>query len=104
MPIQHPDKRVRRTKVNFKKALLSLMQEKSFHDITITEIVRTADYNRGTFYAHYDKREDLLDEIIEEMFEKMTEAYRKPYLNLSVVNFNEMPSNSIVLFLSFFRK
>ena len=98
MPIQHPDKRVRRTKVNFKKALLSLMQEKSFHDITITEIVRAADYNRGTFYAHYDKREDLLDEIIEEMFEKMTEAYRKPYLNLSVVNFNEMPSNSIVLF------
>ena len=74
------------------------MEEKSFHDITITEIVRAADYNRGTFYAHYDKKEDLLDRIIEEMFEKLTEAYRKPYLNLSVVDFNEIPSNSIVLF------
>lgn len=102
MPINYPDKRVKRTKENFKAVLLSLMEEKCFHNITITEIVKAADYNRGTFYAHYEKKEDLLDEIIEEMFEKMTEAYRKPYLNLSVVDFNEIPSNSIVLFDHFF--
>ncbi|MEH7013682.1 TetR/AcrR family transcriptional regulator [Neobacillus niacini] len=98
MSIQHPDKRVKRTKEKFREVLLSLMEEKSFHDITITEIVKTADFNRGTFYAHYEKKEDLLDEYIEEMFEKMTEAYRKPYLHLSVVDFNEIPSNSIILF------
>lgn len=98
MPIEYPDKRVKRTKGNFKKTLLSLMEEKSFHDITITEIVHAADYNRGTFYAHYDKKEELLDEIIEEVFEKMIEAYRKPYLDLSVVDFDEIPTDSIVLF------
>jgi AcrR family transcriptional regulator len=98
MTIQYPDKRVQRTKENFKMILLSLMEEKNFHDITITEIVRAADYNRGTFYSHYNKKEDLLDEIIEEMFEKMADAYRQPYRHLSVVDFNEIPSASIVLF------
>ncbi|GHI00057.1 TetR/AcrR family transcriptional regulator [Neobacillus kokaensis] len=98
MSIQHPDKRVRRTKEKFHEVLLSLMEEKSFADITITEIVKAADFNRGTFYAHYEQKEDLLEEIIEDMFKKMTEAYREPYLNLSVVDFNEIPSSSIILF------
>ncbi|MFT4414366.1 TetR/AcrR family transcriptional regulator [Fredinandcohnia humi] len=102
MSIEYPDKRVKRTKEKFREVLLSLMEEKSFHDITITEIVKAADFNRGTFYAHYEKKEDLLDEIIEEMFEKMTEATRKPYLHLSVVDFDEIPSTSIILFDHFF--
>ncbi|RFB13512.1 TetR/AcrR family transcriptional regulator [Bacillus sp. HNG] len=98
MSIQYPDKRVKRTKETFRQVLLSLLEEKSFHEITITEIVRAADFNRGTFYAHYETKEDLLDEIIEEMFEEMTDAYRKPYLDLSVVDFNKIQPNSIVLF------
>ncbi|WP_174731072.1 TetR/AcrR family transcriptional regulator [Mesobacillus harenae] len=98
MSIHHPDRRVKRTKEKFREVLLSLMEEKSLRDITITEIVIAADFNRGTFYAHYEKKEDLLNEIIEEMLEKMTEAFRKPYLNLSVVDLNTIPSNSIILF------
>lgn len=101
MSIQHPDRRVRRTKESFKAALLSLMEEKNFHTITITEIVNMANYNRGTFYSHYEQKEDLLDEIIGEMFEKLNEAYRKPYRGLSVVEFNNLPSKSIVLFHHF---
>ncbi len=98
MHIQHPHKGVRRTKETFKKTLLSLMEEKKFHDITISELVKSANYNRGTFYAHYEKLEDLLDEVIEEMFEKMTTAYQKPYLELSVVNLSTLSPKSIVLF------
>lgn len=98
MSVQHPDKRVRRTKEKFTEVLLSLMEEKSFNDITITEIVKAADFNRGTFYAHYEQKKDLLEEIIDEMFEKMMEAYRKPYRNLSVLDFNEISSSSIILF------
>lgn len=102
MHIHHLHKGVRRTKENFKAALLSLMKEKSFQDITITDIVNFADYNRGTFYAHYQTKECLMNEIIEEMFKKMTEAYRKPYLDLSILDFNQLPSSSIILFDHFF--
>ncbi|MCI1588980.1 TetR/AcrR family transcriptional regulator [Heyndrickxia oleronia] len=98
MSVQYPDKRVKRTKENFRSTLLSLMEEKNFSEITITEIVKAADYNRGTFYAHYKSKEDVLEEIIDEMFEKMTEAFRKPYLQLSVVDLEELSSHSIVLF------
>lgn len=98
MSIQHPDRRVRRTKEKFREVLLSLMEEKSFNDITITEIIKAADFNRGTFYAHYDQKNDLLEEIIEDMFDRMMEAYRKPYRNLSVIDFNEISSSSIILF------
>lgn len=98
MSIQYPDKRVMRSKEKFSEVLLALMEEKSMDEITITEIVKRADFNRGTFYAHYNKKEDLLEEIVLEMFEKLTEAIRKPYADLSVVDFNKMPSNSIILF------
>lgn len=98
MSIQHPDRRVRRTKEKFREVLLSLMEEKSFNDITITEIVKAAYFNRGTFYAHYDQKNDLLEEIIEDKFDRMMEAYRKPYRNLSVIDFNEISSSSIILF------
>lgn len=98
MPNHPPHKGVKRTKENFKTALLSLMEQKRFNDITITEIVNYAKYNRGTFYAHYQKKEDLLDEIIEEMFSQMIDAYRQPYLNLSVLDFNKLPPKSIILF------
>ena len=94
----YPDKRVKRTVENFKATLLELMKKKSFQDITITEIVHAADYNRGTFYAHFKCKEELLDEIIEDMFEQMDEAYRKPYENLSVIDFHELSATAIVLF------
>ncbi|MBB3108838.1 AcrR family transcriptional regulator [Paenibacillus phyllosphaerae] len=98
MTVQYPDRRVRKTKEILKSSLLSLLQEKSIQQISITELVGLADCTRGTFYTHYEQKEDLLDEWIQEVFEKMTEAYRKPYAGLSVVDFNELPGASIVLF------
>ncbi|GGC78672.1 TetR family transcriptional regulator [Thalassobacillus devorans] len=72
------DKRVRRTKKALQNSLLTLMEEKDFHDITITDIVTKADYNRGTFYKHYQYKEDLLDEIIENVMTGLKESYREP--------------------------
>ncbi|MFG6117653.1 TetR/AcrR family transcriptional regulator [Thalassobacillus sp. B23F22_16] len=71
------DKRVRRTKKALQNSLLTLMEEKDFHDITITDIVTTADYNRGTFYKHYQYKEDLLDEIIENVLAGLRESYQE---------------------------
>ncbi|WP_085507665.1 TetR/AcrR family transcriptional regulator [Thalassobacillus devorans] len=71
------DKRVRRTKKALQNSLVTLMEEKDFHDITITDIVTTADYNRGTFYKHYQYKEDLLDEIIENVITGLRESYRE---------------------------
>ncbi|MEF2291110.1 MULTISPECIES: TetR/AcrR family transcriptional regulator [Virgibacillus] len=46
------DCRVRKSKEALKTALIQLMKEKDLQQITITDIVKVADLNRGTFYKH----------------------------------------------------
>lgn len=50
------------TAVKFDKALLSLLEQKSFEYITIREICEKAGVNRSTFYLHYENMCDLLKE------------------------------------------
>ena len=44
------------------KALVSLLEQKSFEYITVSEICKKADVNRSTFYLHYENTVDLLNE------------------------------------------
>ena len=44
------------------KALVSLLEEKSFEYITVSEICKKANVNRSTFYLHYENLGDLLNE------------------------------------------
>ena len=44
------------------KALISLLGEKSFEYITVSEICKKAGVNRSTFYLHYENTVDLLNE------------------------------------------
>lgn len=44
------------------KALISLLEEKPFEYITVSEICKKADVNRSTFYLHYENTVDLLNE------------------------------------------
>lgn len=50
------------TAVKFDKALLSLLEIKSFEYITISEVCKKAGVNRSTFYLHYENICDLLEE------------------------------------------
>lgn len=65
------DLRVIRTKESIRDALVELIDEKGFEAITVKDITTRAKINRGTFYAHYQDKFDLMtkceDEIILEM-------------------------------------
>jgi AcrR family transcriptional regulator len=65
------DRRVVKTQEAIKKALLELMNEKNFDDITIQDISDRANINRSTLYLHYLDKFDLLDKIIEEHINNM---------------------------------
>lgn len=71
---EHPDRRVRRTRRRLKEALLGLLGEKRYDEITVRDLCERADVGRSTFYAHYDSKEDLLfsgfDEWLFELVEK----------------------------------
>ncbi|RJX37034.1 TetR/AcrR family transcriptional regulator [Paenibacillus pinisoli] len=92
------DRRIARSKVALRDALLTLMSEKSFSAITITEIVERANYNRGTFYTHYENKEGLLDEVISELLDELIESFRAPYGDLDVFRVDELTANSVKIF------
>ena len=58
-----PDRRTRYTRMAIKDALLSILAEKEYADITVADLCRTAEINRGTFYLHYDHIRQVLDEL-----------------------------------------
>ncbi len=64
-----------RSKRLIREALISMMREKPFEKITITDIVKTADINRGTFYAHYRDIGEVLASIKELAIADITEAF-----------------------------
>jgi AcrR family transcriptional regulator len=59
-PPKRPDRRIGRTRRRLKEALLELIQERGYDEITIRDITERADVGRSTFYSHFDSKEDLL--------------------------------------------
>ncbi|MCW6682146.1 TetR/AcrR family transcriptional regulator [Aerococcaceae bacterium NML160702] len=56
------------TKQDIKRALTTLLQEKSFDAITVSDITRYAQINRGTFYLHYLDKFDLLEQLMADIY------------------------------------
>ena len=65
-----------RSKTMIKEAMLELMVEKPFDKITITDIVKKADINRGTFYAHYDNTSEVLKSISASVMDEIASAFK----------------------------
>ncbi|GLX69914.1 TetR/AcrR family transcriptional regulator [Paenibacillus glycanilyticus] len=92
------DRRVVRSREALKQALLALMKQKDFDEISITEIVELANYNRGTFYSHYESKEALLDDIIYALIEELLQSFRAPYENEEYFSIHELPAHSVKIF------
>ena len=75
-----------RSRKMIRQAFLELLKEKSFEKITVTDIVKYADINRSTFYAHYPDVMGLIDEMQEEVLSFTEEYLRK-------VNFADLLEN-----------
>lgn len=69
MVLEKQDRRVKRSKSMMRDALIALMQEKPFSEITAKDITERADLNRATFYLHYNNVFGLLDELENEVVE-----------------------------------
>ena len=57
------DRRITRTKLAIRTALVALIEEKGFDVLTVKDITTLANINRGTFYLHYQDKFDLLKQI-----------------------------------------
>lgn len=63
--VRKTDRRTLYTRMVIKESLLMLLGEKNYGDITVADLCREADLNRGTFYLHYNN----IPQVIEELFD-----------------------------------
>ncbi|WP_099224727.1 TetR/AcrR family transcriptional regulator [Listeria costaricensis] len=92
------DRRIRKTKAAFHTALLDLLDQKSWKEVTVTDLVQTADVNRTTFYKHYFSKEDLLEEMITEVTAALEKAYLYPYIAVPHFSVQHLKTEDIKIF------
>lgn len=59
---------------------LEILAHKDFHKISVQEIIKQADINRSTFYAHFLDKDDLMETIQMDLLEETMGAL--PSLNI----------------------
>lgn len=60
-----------------REAYTALLREKDLSKITVTDIVKRADINRATFYAHYPDVRGVTEEIENEIIAKMLDMLKE---------------------------
>src|SRR6267378_4922049 len=68
-----PDQRTQRTRHHLSGALVELIQEKRFDDITVQNVIDRADVGRSTFYSHFRDKEDLFQKNWERFLDMLAQ-------------------------------
>jgi AcrR family transcriptional regulator len=75
------DRRILRTRDKLGDALIVLMQEKDFDEITVQNVLDRAGVGRSTFYVHYRDKNDLFLSDVEEFLELISSALKRQAAN-----------------------
>lgn len=65
-------KRKTSTKEDIKEALIQLLSEEKFENISISKLCKRAGINRGTFYLHYEDKYQMIDSIKSEIISQLS--------------------------------
>lgn len=65
------------TKECIESALILLMKEKRFEDISVTEIVKKAGVSRTAYYRNYESKEDILEHLLTNVIDTIYLSMKK---------------------------
>jgi AcrR family transcriptional regulator len=90
------DRRARRTRKALGAALVSLVLEQGYDDLTVRAIAERADVAHATFYRHYRDKHDLLTHLLDATVGEIEAMVRAPALRESegVVIFRHAHENA----------
>jgi AcrR family transcriptional regulator len=72
------DLRSRRTRKLLQHAMIKLLEERDFNDLSVHDIAELAEVNRATFYAHFYDKYDLFNQWVRETFQEWLERSLPP--------------------------
>ena len=78
MPLQE-NPRQTKTGAKLQHARIELLPAKGLAGITVSDICRSAQINRGTFYAHYVDKYDLVEKQIERIADDLNGIILEPH-------------------------
>lgn len=101
------DRRITRSKLALKSALISMMEEKGFENVTVNDLCAKAGLNRGTFYNHFKTKEDLLwaleDEVMDDLVTFQEEMRKVSLTSLSFYVISKKPLPFLVSLFDYLR-
>ncbi len=65
------DRRTLYTRMVIKEAMLKLLSEKDYGEITVADLCREAELNRGTFYIHYNNIPQVVEALFDDALKNM---------------------------------
>ena len=74
-----------RSRKLIKEALADLLQAPPLDKITVTDVVKRAQINRGTFYAHYADIPDVIQHLIQHTFSNIQEVLSTPPIAIAEI-------------------
>ncbi|GEL07378.1 TetR/AcrR family transcriptional regulator [Salisediminibacterium halotolerans] len=92
------DRRVRKSKHALKQSLVTCLKTKPLDRITVSELVRSADLNRSTFYQHFTNLDELYDELVRDTMNELIRSYREPYLGNRRFDISELTASSVRIY------
>lgn len=69
------DMRQRRSRQHLTSALLGLMEEEPYGEISVVDICQRAMVHRTTFYAHFEDKNDLFQYVLQSMMDQFSESW-----------------------------
>lgn len=84
------------TKQQIKNAFTKLLKEKGIESLTISDIARDANINRGTFYLHYIDKYDLMEKLENDIIDELTKILLRDNPNEIEDAIEIIPYNAIL--------
>jgi AcrR family transcriptional regulator len=77
------DSRITKTRQAIERAMSDLLKEKTFDQITTTELVKRAGISRSSFYTHYQDKYELVDQYQSIFFTELGTIFDKKGISLA---------------------
>ena len=95
--------KINKSKRHIRRAFLTLLSSMPFDQISVKDIIETADIGRSTFYFYYNSKYDLAEEIENELIEGFTAIMCQLRQAGRTVYYQQITENHNDFFVEYFR-